>query len=190
MVTFKTKKKELIKVFKHFYPGKKKYSDYKKEACEITIINAKATFSARGAQFHIDCITKGTAKLTVPLYYLYNIVESDPSADFEFEVTENEMKINKLIIKVDTCFFQDDSILKTIKLPFQYNDADVIQLLNEHTVEELAFNHIFNKVNLALVKLDQNMRYAYAYLKEYGVKYEEIEKLIGPKLFKDGKIPK
>lgn len=190
MVTFKAKRSELIKVFKHFYPGKKKYSNYKKEACEITIINAKVTFAARGAVFSLDCITKGTAKITVPLFLLYNYIELDPSEDLNFEFTEGKMKLNTLTVNATTCFFENDKILKTIRLPLKYTDVDLIELRNEHTVEELAFNHLFNKVNLALVKLDKNMEMAYLYLKEYGVKYEEIEKLVGPKLFKDGKIPK
>ena len=189
MVTFKTKRSDLIKVFKHFYPGRKKYSSYKKENCEITIINAKVSFASRGAVFSIDCITKGTAKITVPLFLLYNYIELDPSEDLIFEFTEGKMKLNTLTVNATTCFFEDDKILRTIRLPINYSIVDLIQLINDHTQEELVFNHIFGKVNSALVKLDRSIAAAYNELKQYGVSKEEIEAIVAPKLFKDGKMP-
>jgi|GEM_PF-2213120 len=189
-VTFKGKKKDLIKIFKHLCPGRRKrYSNYRSDECEITVTDAKATFASRGKIFSIDCITKGTAKITVPVYYIYDIIDGDPSNEMKFEVTEGAMKINKVTINVTTCFFKDDRILRTIRLPMNYDEADVIRLLNDHTVEELTFNNIFNKVNLGLVRLDKNINSAYNFLKVYGVTKEEIEQLVAPKLFKDGKIP-
>lgn len=177
-------------MLKHFYPGKRmKYAYFRKVSCEITIVDAKVTFAAKGAMFHLDCITKGTAKVTVPLYLIYNYVELDPSEEVNFEITEGKMKINTLTVNVKTCFFKDDKILRTIKLPMNYDEADVIRLVNDHTVEELVFNQIFGKVNYALHKLDVNMKNAFDILKIYGVTKNEIEQLVAPKLFKDGKIP-
>lgn len=189
-VHFKGKKKDLIKIFKHLCPGRRKrYSNYRSDECEITVTNAKATFASRGKIFSIDCITKGTAKITVPVYYIYDIIDVDPSKEIEFQVIEGAMKINNVTINVTTCFFKDDRILRTIRLPMNYDEADVIRLVNDHTVEELTFNNIFNKVNLGLVRLDKNINAAYNFLKIYGVTKEEIEQLVAPKLFKDGKIP-
>jgi len=190
MVTFKAKKKDLIKIFKHLCPGKrKKYSNYRTDECEITITDAKATFASRGKIFSIDCITKGTAKVALPVYYIYDIIDADPSEEMEFKVTVGSMMINNLTIKVTTCFFKDDKILRTIKLPINYDEADVIRLINDHTFEEIVFNHILSKVNTGLARLDENINKAYKALKLYGVSEEEIEQLVAPKLFKDGKIP-
>ncbi len=190
MVTFKAKRTDLLKVLMHLYPKRRvKYSDYRKVPCEITVVNAKITFAARGAEFHLNCITKGSAKVTVPLYLIYNYVELDPSEEVCFEITDGKMKINTLTVNVNTCFFETDKILRTIRLPLNYNEADVIRLINDHTQEELVFNGVFNKVNLGLVNLDKNIISAYIILKDYGVNIEEIKQLIAPKLFKDGKIP-
>ena len=191
MVTFKTKKKDLIKIFKHLCPGRRKrYSKYKTDDCEMTIISAKVTFASRGGIYSIDCITKGTAKIVVPVYYLFDIIDVDPSEEMEFTITEGNMRINNITIKANTCFLNDDKILRSIKLPVNYNSGDLIRLLNDHTEEELIFNRIYGKVLKELSRLENNIINAYVILKEYGVKYEEIERLVAPKLFNDGKIPK
>ena len=106
-----------------------------------------------------------------------------------FVVTEGQLQINKVTIKANTTFIKDDRILRTIKLPVNYDNADVIRLLNDHTPEELAFNNIFGKVNRELVRLDSNIANAYRALGQYGVTREELKSLVGPKLFNSGKIP-
>ena len=191
MVTFKTKKKDLIKIFKHLCPQKrKKYSKYKTDDCEITVTAAKVAFASRGGIFSLDCITIGTVKVVVPVYYLFDIIDVDPSENIEFSITEGSMKINNVTINVNTCFLKDDKILRTIKLPINYNSADVIKLLNDHTEEELLFNRVYGKIIKELSRLENNIIAAYVILKEYGVTHKEIEKLVVPKLLKDGKIPK
>lgn len=189
-VTFKAKKKALIKIFKSLCPGRRiKYSKYQADDLEITVTDAKATFASRGGIYATECITKGTSKVVVPVYYLYDIIDSDPSPEMVFVVTEGQLQINKVTIKANTTFIKDDRILRTIKLPVNYDNADVIRLLNDHTPEELAFNNIFGKVNRELVRLDSNIANAYRALGQYGVTREELKSLVGPKLFNSGKIP-
>ncbi|MBA3971981.1 MAG: hypothetical protein H0X46_07525 [Bacteroidetes bacterium] len=190
MITFKTTKKDLLKMFKHLCPGRMSRRNIKNaEECEITITDAKATFAARGAIFSIPCITKGTSKVTLSVSYFYDIIHNDPSKQFEFVIEENEMKINNLTINVATCFFEDDSILRSIKLPLNFNEVDVLQLLNDHTVEELIFNKVYGRVLKSARALDNSISAAYYLLRKYGVTRDELNNLTLPKLFKDGKIP-
>ncbi|PCH67000.1 MAG: hypothetical protein COC01_06780 [Bacteroidetes bacterium] len=80
-------------------------------------------------------------------------------------------------------FFEDDSILRSIQIPINYKDIDLLRLRHEgYTEEELEFNKITELIDTAEQSLKRKMAAAVSNLKEYGVKYEEIEGLVKSKL--------
>ena len=82
-----------------------------------------------------------------------------------------------------TTFFENDKILRTIKLPMNYSDADLIRLAKEnYTREELIFNNLLSLIEKAELKMEKDISDAYVLLKSYGVKHEDLVRLTKSKL--------
>jgi hypothetical protein len=93
------------------------------------------------------------------------------------------MQINTLTINAQTTFFEDDTILRSIKLPVNYTDAFLLKLENQgYTEEELTFNRMGTKILMAKRRKISNIQNALYYLETYGINYAELEKIINDKL--------
>ena len=151
---------------------------------EITVTDGKFTIAVPGAIFSSDCTTKGTCKFIVSLLHFSQITKDSKTKETEITITDGTLKINSVTISVKTTFIEDDSILRTIDLPINYTEADLIRLShNGYTYEELEFNNLHFKINDALVNLDDNTYKAYSLLKQYGIDYVELNKMVNEKLF-------
>jgi hypothetical protein len=87
------------------------------------------------------------------------------------------------MIRCQTTFFEDDSILRSIKLPINYTDWHLLQL--EHkgfTIEELRFNDMEYLVHCANRTLKRNIKKTVDLLQVYGVTAKEITALIDSKI--------
>ena len=96
---------------------------------------------------------------------------------------DNEMQIGITKIKVQTTFFENDSILRSINLPLNYTDWHLLQLDQKgFTIEELRFNKLEFEVYHAKKRLTRNINKALDILGLYGVTKKEIENLIESKI--------
>ncbi len=148
MVSFIAPKDELINTLKHLravVKGKSKRALQTK--CEATITDGKVTFSVPGGIFSLSCQTKGVAKFTIKFLPFYDFVRSYKTSQLRIIVRDNEIQIENLTITANTCFINDDKILRTIDLPYGYDDKDILMLpLKGYTPEELKFNGITTKI--------------------------------------------
>lgn len=184
MVSFKADTKHLqntLKLVKGAVHGKS--AKTLSVTCEITITDGKATFAVPGAVFSLDCITKGTCKATIPFLQFSLIVKDVQTIETEITITEGSIKIQRVTINAQTTFFKTDSILRTIQLPINYTDADLLRLRKQgYTQEELEFNNLAKQIDIAHSNLDSNLLLAAKILKQYDVPYEALEKLAKEKL--------
>lgn len=82
-----------------------------------------------------------------------------------------------------TTFFEDDSILRSIKLPINYTDWHLLQLEQKgFTLEELRFNNLEFAVFNAGKRLKRNVNKVKDILGIYGITKQEIEDLIASKV--------
>ena len=180
MVLLKTTKKELSTTLNHLKAVVKGRSiKAQQTVCEITITDGKATFAVPGSIFNLQCQTEGVAKITVYFRYFLDIIRHHKSDLIEMEINNGEVTIGSLSFAARTCFIEDDKILRTIQLPANYDDNDLLRLqFQGYTYEELEFNKMTPLIDKARERFERRLDKSYELLKEYNLKYSEIESLV------------
>lgn len=178
MVTITTTKRDLLKTLKMVKTalrGKRALHT----TCEVTVTDGKAAFAVPGAIFNLVCETKGTAKATFLFMQLFDIVSEIKEKQIALEITEGWINTGKVTFKARTTFFNDDRILRTIHLPIDYTDWDLLKLSESgYTVEELVFNRLHLQVNAAKKRFAATIRNTHRQVKKFGVPFEEFEALV------------
>ena len=185
MVTLKVKKSQFLKTLQALNKAVKNLTrNNKNVTCEITITEGKATFAVPGAIFFMECETKGTCKVSMSFPYLFEVIKGHNKKEADITITEDNMQLGIVSFAVKTSFFETDRILRTIDLPMNYTDADLLRLAKEsYTMEELQFNKIAVPILKAEEAFERNIAFAYNKLKGYGVTKEDVEKLAEVKIY-------
>lgn len=184
MISFRCKTKDFSKTLgflKGIYKGK--HVRLIKDTCEITLVDGNVTLAIPGAIFGFKCETKGTAKASLLFRNLFSIIEHHYAEEIVVEFYDEALRFGAVQVKAKTVFFHNDSVLRTIILPNNYTDLDLLLLKNEgYTEEELKFNNLLSVIDQAERRVYYNIRKASLYLREYGVMPKEIKKLLVEKL--------
>lgn len=69
-----------------------------------------------------------------------------------------------------------------IDLPINYSDLDLLRSESQYSFEELKRMNLFSKIDKARENLDRSIRAALSELSVYGLKYDDIEKIIKEKI--------
>jgi hypothetical protein len=180
MISFKVDMKEFKRVIKFLkVPFKGKKANYYKTSCELTLIDGKVTFAVPGAVTYMFCETKGTAKATLPVSALIDFIENHSHDKIVVEFLDGKINFASTSIKAQTWFFKNDAILRTIQLPINYTDFDLLKLKNQdYTKEELDFNNLSKSIADAEKRLIVAINKAYSILHYYKVKKYELRELI------------
>jgi hypothetical protein len=150
---------------------------------EITLTDGHVTLAIPGAVFGFDCKTKGTAKATMPFNKLHSILEHHNIDQLLVEFYDEALRFGITKVAAKTTFFTNDKILRTIHLPNNYTEMDLILLKNNnYTKEELEFNSLTGPIQAAERKIYYHIRRAALYLKPYGIRPKEIKLLLMDKL--------
>lgn len=165
----------------------KVYKDISKKSpqaiLEMTITDGLLTLVVPGIKNEVPCKTKNSAKISMPFFYFYDIIKTFNDLDINCVFTDNEMQLGISKFKVQTTFFEDDRILRSIKLPINYTDYHLLQLENKgFTIEELRFNNLEFEVYYAQKRLRRNINKVNDILGIYGVTKKEIEEIIEKKI--------
>lgn len=150
---------------------------------ELTITDGLLTVVISGVRVELKCETTGTAKASLGLFYFRDIIKNWNHLYLECFIYDNEFKIGVTSIKAKTTFFEDDTILRSIKLPINYSEMHLLQL--EHkgfTAEEIAFNELEFELYYAKKHLKLKIKKAIDILGLYGVTSKELEELIERKI--------
>ena len=184
MISFIAPKQPVVEVLKHMKAGVKNTSkDSRRIFCEITITQGNVKFAGNGYAHNLKCKTKGVAKFTLPMFYLEDVVKKHKGSMLEFEVEPEWITLGAVNFHANVSLLEDDSILRTIDLPKNYTDKELLQLPDKgYTIEELDFNKITPRINAAQIRLETNIEKAFNLLSVYGVKEDEIEKMVYTKL--------
>jgi hypothetical protein len=111
------------------------------------------------------------------------LLKDNKDVEIQAEITDGWLAIAGIKVAAKTSFFADDSILRSVNLPLNYNDADLLRMSdNGFTTEELDFNRLGAKIREAETNLDVNIIKAHRVLKVYGITVEEIREMVENKL--------
>lgn len=151
--------------------------------CEITVTDGKVAFAVPGAIFSIECYTQGVCKAAISFLHFYHLIKDLNTTQSEIVITSESLTVNKVTVPIKTTFFNNDSILRTIQLPLNYADNELINLLNEkYTIEELDFNKLTEQIHKAILTLNENLKKAHLILNRYGITHEDLQSLLSSKL--------
>jgi len=184
--TFRVLKNELLVVLKQLQKLEKTVRK-KLSTIEVTIIDDHIQMAIPGVQLQINAATKGSAKFTVRLWYLADIIKAEKDASLDFELLDNQLKLRVFTFPVLTTFFETDRILRTINLPVNYTDMDLVKLClsGKFTDEEISFNKLDKIATEAMQKTKADISKIFFLMKKYGFNKKEIEELILNKLKDD-----
>jgi len=182
MVTIIVNKKKLLHTLKMLNTAVSVRKNINKNTiiCEITVTDGKATFVVPGAIFSLDCVTQGAAKTTIPFWYFYDIIKNSKSPELAIKINYAYMNIGAVTVNlIKTTFFEDDSILRSVKLPINYNDSDLLHLIEQgYTPEELKFNGLDIKIDEANEAMLRNIKQAHKLLSQYSVSCDDLKKFV------------
>lgn len=183
MVRFVVLKVDLLRMLTQL--NKLVKSAKKKQATlEITLTKDTITFNIPGAQLNLMAHTKGSAKLSMRLAYLLDIVQTLKDEVVIAEIKENQLIISNTTFTVLTTFFENDEILRSIDLPLNYNDVDLAKLLvsDKYTKNELDFNNILSDAERVTIEITEDTKKVYSILSKYGFSYNDVVAFIKTKL--------
>ena len=123
--------------------------------CEITIKTNEVIFVAIGVTRILYCHAAGPAKVSIPFLYLYDIVKRIRTFSTEIVIGEGVITISKVTVNAKTFFFKDDTILRSVNLPINYSENDILRLPEKHTSEELAFNNLDDLIRVTKSKIEK-----------------------------------
>jgi hypothetical protein len=182
--SFSCKTKELRNVLKFLKAGLKKTWMEERPYSEITIENDEVQFVVNGARKTLFCEAEGPGRFTVSFAYFLHLVNDRPRVITKVALGDDFMTINETTVGVTTWFFQDDSILRSIDLPFNYGIADILRLPFRYTEKEIEFNKLTDEYKNACATLNYDSKLIIRMLKKYCISKDEVEKFIHNKIFK------
>ena len=150
--------------------------------CEITIKTNEVNFVVIGATKTIYCNATGPVKVSLPFWYLNDIVRLIATKYITLDISEGFLTIGKLTVSTSTCFFQDDSILRSVNLPMNYTVADLMRINNHYTPEEIAFNKLDVLIKNNVDTISQDVKKIAVILKKYGIAVKDIEEFVFEKI--------
>jgi len=179
--------KDLTEVIRFLKATMKKTWLEERPYCEITIKTNQVEFVVDGARKTLLCEANGPARVSISFAYFLHLINDRPKIKTKISVGNEFMMVNDTTVCVETWFFQDDSILRSIDLPVNYRIADLLKLSTRYTDREIEFNKLSDEYHAAFKTLANETKLITGKLKKYGFSKDEVEKFIYDKLFKQPK---
>ena len=154
--TMTCKTSDLLEVLKFLKRAVPRTVIGKLYCCEITMKTNEVSFVAIGVTRLLYCNAAGPAKAAILLLQLFDIVKNIKTYETEIEIGKGEVRIGKVTVRARTFFFQNDTILRSINLPINYSDDDVLSLSEQYTPEELTFNNLDELIQKTFKKTDKD----------------------------------
>jgi hypothetical protein len=149
---------------------------------EITVKTNEVNFVVIGATKTIYCNATGPVKVSLPFWYLNDIVRLITTYYSTMEVSEGFLTIGRVTVSTSTCFFEDDSILRSVNLPMNYTVADLMRINDHYTPEEIAFNKLDVLIKNNMETIIQDVKKIAVILKKYGIAIKDIEEFVFEKI--------
>lgn len=188
LATFTVEKRQLLNTLKQLKKLEK--SGRKNDSTlEITIFDGYIRLNIPGIELIVQAFTKGSAKFTIRLWYITDVVNAETDKELNFTLLENELKLRGFTFAVQSTFFDTDSILRSINLPVNYTQYDLAKLYfsGKYTQEEIIFNNMDKLVPNALDTLEKDINKIALLMKQFGFTKKEVKELLMEKFTAGGR---
>jgi hypothetical protein len=184
MVTFSVNNKALVEALNrikvaHKLQGRKKKIVY----CEVTVKTDCLEIQSPGIFTEVEARSSGPCKFSVAYLIFSKIVSSYKSETLNFTVDKGRIYIENLGFSLDTTFFNDDTILRSIQLPINFAAADLLTLNQaNYSPEEIHFNKMDVQIEHVMVKLVKDLMAVSKKLQPYHITYNDLKNLVCERL--------
>ena len=145
---------------------------------EMTIKTNKLEFVLAGIKQTIDCEARGPARLIISFMHFDHLVNDKPRLKTKGAVGDDFITINETTVVVQTWFFTDDSILRSIDLPVNYGLKDILRSSEKYIKQEIEFNKLSIEYSKAYDKLHDDIQKINRILKPYNISSNKVEEFI------------
>ena len=181
--TAKVGRLKFSKIMSQLAAGVFPKSRLNKVRCELTVFSDRIELNVPWGKYALEAKTDGTAKAIFSFKDIRRILNTFKEAELVITVKEGQITLNGFTFKTDTFFFEDDSILRSIVLPVNSTDLDLVRLLNgRYTYQELEFNKLWAPAVSAENRLKSALASAHILLKPFGITEEDLQKIVEEKL--------
>ncbi|MBL7847926.1 MAG: hypothetical protein JNL40_10685 [Cyclobacteriaceae bacterium] len=172
---FSVKRKEFSKVLRNL-----KVAGKKGIQVEVTVTNGRIDLRSPGASFWLPATTSGSAKASFDLTHLIRVIGTYQTANLTIGIVPDKLFIGGYSFAARTTFFADDTILRSVDLPANYTDLDLLllEVSQMYTPQELAFHKVDSLIADARVRLEDAIDNAVAALKPFGISRKLVEGLV------------
>ncbi len=184
---FKLTTKELRSILKRIKTTLAPRWKEQRPYCELTIKTNTIELVVTGVKQICECEAWGPAKVTISFLHLLYLVNDRPRLMTKVAVGDDFMTINETTVPVVTWFFKNDSILRSIDLPVNYDIVDILKLPQKYTKEELVFNKLAEENRKAQDKLYDDIVKVRRILKKYRITEDQIQNFVLSEIEKSGK---
>lgn len=154
-----------------------------KPYCEITIKSNNLEFVLAGIKQTIKCEAWGPARIVISFMHFDHLVNDRPILKTKVVVGDDFMSVNETTVCVQTWFFKNDSILRSIDLPVNFKITDILRLSEKYTKEEIEFNKLSIEYRKAHDKLYDDIQKINRILKPYNISNDKVQEFIYKLLF-------
>jgi hypothetical protein len=146
---------------------------------EITVLDGRIQLVGRGFVRTLDANTTGSCKLVVPVVHWFELVNMSQEKTLKIVITDGEAMVGRVTVNVETTFFENDRILRSIPLPANPKAIDYWKLeYQDYTQEELEFNQLASKIEWAKQEFDERIGSAAYSLSSFRISKKELKEII------------
>ncbi len=111
--------------------------------CEVTVKDGIVEFNSPGYFQVLEAKTTGACRFSTSISIFFKLLKTYKKSTLYFEVHDNCLQIEDLSIKINTTFFHNDRILRSMQIPINYNYDDLLRVrMNSFTTDELDLNNV------------------------------------------------
>jgi hypothetical protein len=149
---------------------------------ELNFKPKEVHLSVIGAKYRLHIESECFSKVLLPFVILDTIVKDWKGDVFIASFDTGVVTFGGSALESDSIKIVHPENQPKIDLPINYSDLNLLQLEFQYSLEELGRMNLLSKIDKAKENLDNSVRVALSALSVYGVKYDDIEKIVREKI--------
>jgi hypothetical protein len=135
-----------------------------------------------GATYRLHVESECFTKVLLPFVFFDKIVKSCSNNIFVLSFDRGVVTYGETTLESHSIKIIHPENQPKIDLPINYSDLNLLQLEFQYSYEELGRMNLLSKIDKAKENLDESIRTALSALSMYGIKYDDIEKIVREKI--------
>ncbi len=177
--SFATPRKELLAILTQM---KKIESAARKKnsVLDVTLLDSYIQLVIPGAELKLRAVTQGSGRFSIRLWYFTSFIRDDRKKEILCYLDENRLTNGNRTIAAQTTFFESDAVLRTIDLPANYTQMDLMRvaLSGRYTPEEIAFSKLDTATKQAVQEAISDVDRVSLILSKYGLDRTQVNKVL------------